>query len=404
MRKVEFDESKERDYYVPSKKNRGAQLFFVLLAVVLIFTAGAIGGIGGVLLFSADDGALAKRLGINLQDVAIPTTTTQKITVEESNAIIDVAKKVSNSVVSITAKGTAQGFFGQIYQTSGAGTGFIITSDGLILTNKHVVSDQTATYQVIMLDGKTYDAKVQSLDPVNDLAVIKIEARNLPVVELGDSEGLQIGQWVVAVGNALGQFQNTVTSGIVSAKDRKIQASDSSGGSTETLSNLIQTDAAINSGNSGGPLVNLAGQVVGINTAVASNAQGIGFAIPINSAKSAIESIRKTGKIVRPYLGVRYFEITPTIAKQYSLSVDHGALVQRGSNLTDFAVVPGSPADKAGIVENDIILEVAGQRIDENNTLLSLIQEHQVGEEITLKVLSKGSGKEVKIKLEESKS
>lgn len=386
------------------RKHKVAHLIFILLAAVLIFVVGGIGGVGTILLFSANNGQLASKLGIkDFSSISIPTK--QKIVVEESSAIIDASNKVSASVVSITEKKTVQSAFGD-YTAEGAGTGFIITSDGLILTNKHVVSDTTAAYTVVTQDGTVYDAKVQSLDSVNDLAVMKIDARGLTAVELGDSDQLKVGQWVIAVGNSLGKFQNSVTAGVISAKDRKIQAqaSNSSGGSSETLDNLLQTDAAINPGNSGGPLVNLAGQVVGINTAVAADAQGIGFAIPINAAKSAIDSIKKTGRIIRPYLGVRYFEITPAVAKQNNLSVDYGALVQRGTNLTDFAVVPGSPADKAGIVENDIITEINGDKIDENNSLISLVQKYQVGDEIKLKVISKGKEKEVTIKLEESKS
>ena len=369
--------------------------------MILIFCSGAVGGIGGVILLSSNDSVLAKKLG--LSNLSIPTVTTQKIRVEESNAIIDAVSKVSSSVVSITLKSTAQDIFGRTYQTSGAGTGFIITSDGLILTNKHVVSDQSAAYTVVTMDGKVYDAKVQSLDPIYDLAVIKIEARNLPVVELGNSDELKVGQWVVAVGNALGQFSNTVTAGVISAKGRQISAATDNGGNSETLSNLLQTDAAINPGNSGGPLVNLAGQVIGIDTAVASGAQGIGFAIPINSAKTAIDSIKQTGRIVRPYLGVRYVEITPDVAKASSLTVDYGALIQRGSGLISQAVVSSSPADKAGLVENDIILEVNGVKIDQNNSLLSLIQQYKIGDVVTLKVLSKGDTKDVKVTLEESK-
>jgi len=404
MAKIEYEDPDFQEVTNRDKKTKSlGKIVLFILGFILILALGAVGGVGGVLLFSSDNGNIAKKLGIsNFKNLSIPTVSTQKITVEESNAIIDTVNKVSNSVVSITLKSTSTDMFGQVYQTEGAGTGFIITSDGLILTNKHVVSDENAKYTVIMKDGKTYDASVQSLDPANDLAVLKIDARNLPVVELGNSDDLQVGQWVVAVGNALGQFQNTVTSGIISAKDRQIQASDSNGSSSESLSGLLQTDTAINSGNSGGPLVNLAGQVIGINTAVASSAQGIGFAIPINSAKSAIESIKKTGKIVRPYLGVRYFEITPAIAKENNLPVDHGALVQRGGSLMDFAVIPGSPADKAGLSENDIILEVNGQTIDQNHSLLAIIQEYNVGETVTLKVLSKGQQKEVKVKLEES--
>lgn len=400
MAKIEFEDPYYAEKGEP-KTNKIGKILLTILLVILIFFSGAVGGIGGVVLLSSNNSALAKKLG--LSNLSIPTVTTQKITVEESNAIIDAVNKVSSSVVSITLKSTAQDIFGRTYQTSGAGTGFIITSDGLILTNKHVVSDQSAAYTVVTMDGKAYDAKVQSLDPVYDLAVIKIEARNLPVVELGNSDELKVGQWVVAVGNALGQFSNTVTAGVISAKGRQINAAIDTGGNSEKLSNLLQTDAAINPGNSGGPLVNLAGQVIGINTAVASGAQGIGFAIPINSAKTAIDSIKQTGKIVRPYLGVRYVEITPDIAKASNLTVDFGALIQRGSGLANPAIVSGSPADKAGLAENDIILEVNGVKIDQNNSLLSLVQQYKIGDIVTLKVLSKGATKEVKVTLEESK-
>lgn len=382
------------------KKRRFKNFWGRLFVTIFILFLGAVGGIGGILLLS-NNSALATKLG--LSKINIPTISTQKITVEESSAIIDATNKVSSSVVSITLKSTAQNIFGQTYETSGAGTGFVITSDGLILTNKHVVSDSSASYTVTTYDGKSYDATIQSTDPVYDLAVIKIDAKNLPVVVLGDSDDLKVGQWVVAVGNALGQFDNTVTAGIVSAKNREITASDMTGGSSETLNNLIQTDAAINSGNSGGPLVNLAGQVVGINTAVASDAQGIGFAIPINTAKTAIDSIKSSGRIIRPYLGVRYVEITSAIAKSNSLSVDYGAWVKAGSGLNSPAVVSGSPADKAGLKAGDIILEVDGTKIDENNSLLTLIQKYNVGDTVTLKILSGSDTKEVKVTLEESK-
>lgn len=384
------------------ERKKLAQLLFVVIAVVLIFGAGAVGGIGGVLLLSSN-ADIAKKIGINKELLSIPTVRTEKLVVEESNAIIDATNKVKGSVVSITQKSTAQNFFGQVYQTEGAGTGFIITNDGLILTNKHVVSDENAEYTVVTVDGTTYEAKIQSVDPYNDLAVLKIDAKNLSVVEFGDSDQLQVGQWVVAVGNALGKFQNTVTAGVVSAKGRQINASDSTGSESETLSNLIQTDAAINPGNSGGPLVNLAGQVVGINTAVASNAQGIGFAIPINEAKSAVDSIKQTGRIVKPYLGVRYVLVTKEIAKENNLPVDYGAVIIRGNGIGQLAVVPGSPADKAGLKENDIILEINGTRIDENNTVVSLIQKYKVGEDVQLKVSSGGKEKTIKVILEERK-
>lgn len=402
MTKIEYEGETE----APAKpySTRNQSLAIVILTIVLSIMIGAISGVGGVILLSSDQGALAKKIGLTkFTDLAIPTTRTEKIVVEESSAIIDASNKVSPAVVSITLKSTSQDIFGQTVESSGAGTGFIITNDGLILTNKHVVSDASAAYTVILYDGTSYSAKVQSLDPIQDLAVLKIDAKNLPVVELGDSDELKVGQWVVAVGNALGQFDNSVTVGVVSSKNRKISASDSNGTSAETLDGLIQTDAAINPGNSGGPLVNLKGQVVGINTAVASNAQSIGFAIPINMAKSAIDSIKTSGKIIRPYIGVRYVPITKDVAKEAGLSVDYGALVKSGSGLAQLAVVPGSPADKAGIVENDIILEINGEKIDENNSLLKLVQQYKVGDTIELKVLSKGAEKTVKVKLEESK-
>jgi serine protease Do len=400
MPKLEYEDSSMNHKY--SRKNQTVAL--IILVIIVSLVIGAVGGVGGILLMSADGSAIAKKIGLkNFSNLTIPTTKTEKVVVEESSAIIDSVNTVSSAVVSITQKSTVTDLFGQSYQQEAAGTGFIITNDGLILTNKHVASDTNATYTVILSDGKTYDAKVQSQDPFQDLAVIKIDAKNLPVVELGDSDQLAIGQWVVAVGNALGRFDNSVTVGVVSAKNRKIDATDQSGASSETLDGLLQTDAAINSGNSGGPLVNLKGQVVGINTAVASNAQSIGFAIPINDAKSAIESIKSTGRIVRPYLGVRYLEITPDIAKANSLPVNYGALVKAGTSLGSVAVIPSSPADKAGIVENDIITEINGDKIDQNNSLIKLVQKYKVGDEIQVKLLSKGKEKTVKVKLEEGK-
>lgn len=396
--KVDFEDP-YYDNINKGRTNKAGKFLLTVLLVVLIFFSGAVGGIGGVIILSSNNSAFAKKLG--LPNLSIPTVSTQKITVQESSAIIDATKKVANSVVSITLKSTAQNIFGQTYQTSAAGTGFIITSDGLILTNKHVASDQKAAYTVVTYDGKAYDAKIQSLDPIYDLAVMKIDARNLPVVDLGDSNDLQVGQWVIAVGNALGQFSNTVTAGIISGKGRQIDASSETGANAETLSGLLQTDAAINPGNSGGPLVNLAGQVVGINTAVASGAQGIGFAIPINSAKADIDSIKSTGAIVRPYLGVRYVEITPDVAKANNLSVNYGALIQ-GSGFTSPAIVSGSPAEKAGLKTGDIILEVNGTKIDQSNSLLTLIQQHKVGDTITLKIMSGSATKDVKVTLEKS--
>lgn len=401
--KIEESDFGSPEMNTAKTKRRGKSVALSTFIVATAFILGIIGGMFAIVIMFANNGQIATKLGVkNISSITSGTTTTEKLILQESNAVIDSSKKVSPSVVSIVTKSTYQNLFGQTIQASGAGTGFIITNDGLILTNKHVVSDANTAYTVVLTDGRSFDAKVQSIDPTQDLAVIKIDAKDLPVVELGDSDQLVVGQWVVAIGNALGQYQNTVTQGVISGTNRSVQASDPSGATTEDLTGLLQTDAAINSGNSGGPLVNLKGQVIGINTAVAANAQGIGFAIPINVAKTAIDSIKATGKIVRPYLGVRYVQITKDIAQQNNFSVDYGALVIRGNGLGQVAVVPGSPADKAGIIENDIILEVNGEKVSATNNLINLVQKYKIGDVITLKVLSKGAEKEVKLTLQAS--
>lgn len=286
-------------------------------------------------------------------------------------------------------------------QQIGGGSGFVISSDGLILTNKHVVSYTEAEYTVLTNDGKKYDAKVLARDPVLDVAVVKIEAKGLPVAQLGDSDSLAIGQTVIAIGNALGEFRNTVTKGVISGIGRTITAGGAGG--EETIERAIQTDAAINPGNSGGPLIDLSGKVVGINTAIAREGQLIGFAIPINEAKRVVESVKKYGKIVRPFLGVRYILLNEEIAKANNFDVTSGALVARGNERTDIAVIPGSPADKAGLVENDIILEVNGTKVDQGNSLASLIAKYSPGEKVKLLVLHKGEKNTVEVKLEEYK-
>lgn len=284
----------------------------------------------------------------------------------------------------------------------GGGTGFIVSSDGMIVTNKHVVEDDEAEYTVLMNDGKKYDAKVLARDPVLDVAIIKIDGKDLPTVVLGDSDNLRIGQSVIAIGNALGEFRNTVSVGVISGLARSITAA-TSGGAAERLDKVIQTDAAINKGNSGGPLLNLNGEVIGINTAIAQGAQNIGFTLPINAVKKDIKDVMEKGKIVAPFLGVRYVLINEAIKKTNNLEVDHGALVQRGKNPEDLAVVPGSPADKAGIVENDIILEINSEKISEDNGLAEIVNKKSVGDEIVMKVWHKGEEKISKAVLTERK-
>jgi len=272
-------------------------------------------------------------------------------------------------------------------QEIGSGSGFIVTADGLVLTNKHVVLDSQAEYTVFTNDGQKYSAKVLALDPVQDLAVIKIQSEEtFTPIKLGDSSEIQIGQTAIAIGNALGEFTNTVSVGVVSGLQRTISASDRAGGFSETLQGIIQTDAAINSGNSGGPLLNLKGEVIGINTAMAENAQSIGFAIPINTAKNDIEQVKKTNKIVYPFLGVRYVLIDKAVQQEYNLSVDYGALLLKGAN-GESAVTAGSPAETAGIKENDVILEFNGEKITSNNPLSQIITKYSVEDKVNLKIL-----------------
>lgn len=272
-------------------------------------------------------------------------------------------------------------------QKVGAGSGFIVSKDGLVVTNKHVVNDKNAQYSVFTNDGKKFSANVLAIDPIQDLAVIKMDTtETFSPVTLGDSAGLQIGQSVIAIGNALGQFSNTVSVGVVSGLGRTISASDQGGGFSETLEGIIQTDAAINAGNSGGPLLDLKGEVVGINTAMAQGGQNIGFAIPINIVKRAIGQVLENNKITYPFLGVRYVLIDEEVKKKYALSVDEGALVIRGQN-GEPAIVAESGADKAGMKEKDIILEVNGEKITSNNSLAKITQKYSPNEEINLKVL-----------------
>jgi serine protease Do len=386
-----------------SRRNSARRAGIITGIIVLNLIIALVGGAAGyAFLGSSSSFAKTLRTKLHISDSALSVTTNQNVKLEESSAVIDAAKKVSQAVVSITTSQQVTDFFGRTSnQEISGGTGFILTSDGLIMTNKHVVA-QAGTYKVVLNDGRIFDAKIQATDPLNDIAVVKIDAKDLPTVELGSSDSLQIGQYVIAVGNALGEFQNSVTLGVVSAKDRKLTAEN------EALTDLIQTDAAINPGNSGGPLVNLSGQVVGIDTAIASNGTGgsigVGFAISIDSIKTVIDSVRKTGEIVRPYLGVRYIPINAAVKQANNLSVDYGALVARGSTATELAVLPGSPADKAGILENDIILQINGERVDENNSLTKRMSKYNVGDSVTLHIQRKGAEMDVKVTLEKMPS
>lgn len=283
-------------------------------------------------------------------------------------------------------------------QQVGAGSGFVVSKDGIVITNKHVVTDTAADYTVLLNDGRKFPAKVLARDPVQDVAVLKIEGGNFPTIPLGDSDKLEIGRTVIAIGNALGEFQNTVSVGVVSGLRRAITASG--GGVSEELENLIQTDAAINQGNSGGPLLNLDGEVVGIDTATVVGAQSIGFAIPSAVVKKDLADVKALGKISVSFLGVRHTLVTKDLQDRLQLPVDYGAYISKGDG-GEPAITPGSPAEQAGLREGDIILELDGTRIAADNSLARLIQKHRVGDEVVLKV-RRGSGEfTVKVKLAE---
>ncbi|MDD5396720.1 MAG: trypsin-like peptidase domain-containing protein [Candidatus Moranbacteria bacterium] len=417
--------------HVYGRLTMAALVGIVVVTIIISSLFGAIFGFmsaGAVNIFSAQIGQKFHQYfpNVTLHNID-PQVSKQQVIVEDS-AIIDVVEKTSPAVVSIVisknvpnAQNNPGNFFdpfgfdpfgngptpqtdgqGSQKQTIGGGSGFFITSDGYILTNRHVVDDAQADYSVMTNDGKEYAAKVLARDPVRDVAVIKIEGNGFPVATLGDSDSLKIGETAVAIGNSLGEFSNSVSRGIISGLKRNLNAG-SGFGDTERLTDIIQTDAAINPGNSGGPLLDINGNVIGVNVAVAQGAQNVGFALPINQAKRIIDQVKNGTKISVPYLGVRYIVIDSSVQKDAQLPFDYGVLVLRGSRMTDLAVIPGSPADKAGIGENDIILEINGQKLDQTNQLGDVIAKYNVGDTVTLKIWHKGNINDVQVKLEERK-
>lgn len=304
-------------------------------------------------------------------------------------SIAEVANRLAPAVVSILVEGRSS--------SVSAGTGMIITSDGYILTNKHVV-DGARSITIITDNNDTYEnVKLVGTDPTNDVAILKVNAKDLPIVTLGDSKTIIIGQQVIAIGNALGQYQNTITSGIISGLGRSLTAYSSDYSMSEELSDMIQTDAAINAGNSGGPLVNAAGEVIGINTAVSSEGSNLGFAIPISSVKGLIKSVIEEGRVTRSYAGVRYFNITPDIAIEYDLPVTSGAYLFTDSS--ESVVIEGSPAADAGLETGDIITKVNGISIGRSGSFSSLLGEYAPGDTVQLEILRDGETKTLKLTL-----
>jgi len=340
----------------------------------------------------------------------------------EKSPIVELAKKVCPAVITIVISRDLpkiEGFYsfpfgehqfiipqigkGKKEKTKiGGGSGFIVSSDGYIMTCSHVVGDPEADYTVILDPKHKYPAKILAKDSLIDIAILKIDGKNLPYLELGDSSQIELGETVVAIGNPLGEFEDTLSAGIISGLSRKITAYGGLPMRATSLRGLIQTDAAINPGNSGGPLVNIEGKPIGINTAIVMGAQNIGFAIPINYARKTLEEVLKYGKIQRPFLGIRYFVLNKEISQANKLPVDYGALIVR-ENLGEKAIVKNSAADKAGLKEYDIILELNGEKINEENPLTDILQKYKIGEEISLKILREGKEMNAKLKLEEKK-
>jgi serine protease Do len=370
---------------------RKRPLTFALGAIVVLAL-----GFGGGWLGAASHGDDATG-GVQQQKVVLKS---------QGDVISSIAKNVGPSVVSVnvTAQAQSTNSYSSIFGGGGtqteqsAGTGIILTSSGLIMTNRHVVPEGTTSVSVTLSDGTVYDnvkvvgrtSSSNSLD-VAFLQISDTKGKTLNPATIGSSAGVKVGDPVVAIGNALGQFQNTVTSGIISGYGRSLQASASDGSSSENLDDLFQTDAAINEGNSGGPLVNLDGQVIGMNTALASDSQSIGFAIPIDDLSGLIASVKSTGKLQQPYLGVVYVPITSDVQSQYNLSVSQGAYVPTTDQASgEDTVISGGPADKGGVQPGDIITKVDGTAINQNTSLTSLLDKHKVGDSVTLTIVRSG--------------
>ena len=381
-------------------------------------------GAGVLLVLGAmTGGAVSDRLfGYRILDKWLPRESAQSAVLNnqkvlyEENVVIEVSEKVSPSVVTVGIKKTQilrqpqfNDFFsdpfgwfrspsdGQTQERNieqDIGSGFVISRDGLIVTNKHVVGDSEAGYRVITKDDKTYEVEKIYRDPANDLAILKINADELQPVEMGDSSKLKVGQFVIAIGTALGEFRHTVTTGVVSGLGRGITAGSPFEAVAERLDNVIQTDAAINPGNSGGPLLNSAGQVIGVNTAISQEGQNIGFALPINIVMEAIDNFNQTGQFNRPYLGVRYRMIDQKTAIMNE--VPQGAFVQE--------VITETPAGKGGVEEGDIIIRLGGEKVTGDDTgLAKLISKHKVGDKIEVVVWREGEEKTLTVTLEEAK-
>ena len=355
----------------------------VVIALVVGMLSGAMSAVAVTNLLKPDSSAA-------LTSTTAGGTTVSNVHLDETSAITEAVKKDSPAVVTIQVQ-SGQG-------SGGSGSGFIFNSNGWILTNRHVV-ESANQIQVILADSRTFTGTVYGIDTLTDLAIVKVDAAGLPTAPLGSSADLQQGQLAIAIGNPLGNFENTVTTGVISGLGRQITAGDVSQTSSEQLNNLIQTDAAINPGNSGGPLLNSAGEVIGVNTAVASSAQGIGFAIPIDAAKEIVAEALAGKPLARPWIGVYYQAVTKQLATDKGLSVDHGALIGPPANGSSAGIVNGSPAASAGLKNGDVITAVDGQTVDTNHDLSTRIVTHAPGDKVVLTIQRGSSSIQVTLTL-----
>lgn len=372
--------------------NRGR---YLLIAVLIGLSTGA-GFIGGYI------GAYSRLNNASPQ-------TQKEVVSSESDLISNIAETVGPSVVSVNVTSQTQAQtrsgYSRMRERTSAGTGFVV-GNNIVVTNRHVVPVGTSKVSIVLSDGTELD-NVEVIGRTNqtdslDVAFLKVndtKGKELKAVTLGDSSKMRVGDKVVAIGNALGQFQNTVTSGIISGYGRDVEAGDETGQSQESLQDLFQTDAAINQGNSGGPLVNINGEVIGINTAVAGDAQNIGFSIPINDVSGMIKGVLATGKLQRPFLGVRYISITDDYASENNLPVKRGAYIPEAAAGEAPSIIAGSPAEVAGLQPKDIIIKVDNTDINENNSLSTVLARFTVGQKVTLTILRDGKQQTVDVML-----
>lgn len=392
-----------------------------IVTIIISVLLGAVSGAGTSMYLLMND----------IVDLTEETVTTVSEVYTEESKLISSYEEVSPAVLSIVASQDLNAYYDQYFwgpldyyysynevtdenlQEVGGGSAFLVSANGMAITNRHVVEDTSLEYAAYTADGIKFDVEILDVDDTNDLAILQLTAEEgtenaellgtLPYIEFGDSDAIKVGQMVLAIGNAFGEYENTTTAGIVSATGREIIASDMYGRNASELDGLVQTDAAINPGNSGGPLVNLDGQVIGVNTAVDAEAEGIGFAIPINDVAKIVDSYEKYGYIASPYLGVMYVMINEEADKRFDLGVSQGAALVGDPKTGEPAVLPDSPADEAGLQARDIILSINDVVLDEENTLQDVVLDHDIDEEVVLKIWRDGEEIDVKVTLGQTK-